>query len=239
MNKQTKLYFKHLYKMRPHALAVLFGLLLIIDMMEISVTGYIIHKGINITNNHRIFLIIIMFLIGLSHGNGGFDELMSIRGNRKAYFKGCICAILSNCFVLGIVDGCVLHLITSINGGINSALYPNVFMHHVYYSSLDIVRNIVMCIFVTSLGFLVGSISYRLPRKYFGAILGALCGMLCSISYGRAELGLGFISGFCEMIWSGSSLLYLGISPLFIISSIVLLYEAPIKAYTASYNEGK
>lgn len=225
-------YFRNLYKMNLKTLLIIYLIPFFIDVLQIVFMAYIMSVGIDLRKGHRIFLFLIMFLMGNNHSSVEFDGFISIRGNRKAFLKGCILAMISNSIVLGVVDMGILNLITYI--GSRPKMHD--FLRFVYYDLKDIGVNIMLYSGATSMGFCVGSLDYVATKNLFTILLMVIVGVfyktfigghLSSTQY--ATLTAVFLR---DGIWC-----YAWCIPLFIIGGILMLYKAPIKTYAHALGE--
>lgn len=232
MIKQIEVYFKNLYVMNLKVLSIIFIMPLFIDFLQILFRGYLISEGIDLRIGHRVCLCIVMLIVGNGHSSSSFNGLISIRGNRKAFLKGCILAMIANSLVLGIVDVGVMNLITSIGS------WPkrHDWLHVVYYNLKDIGINSMLYLWATSIGFLIGSLDYVLMKNSFSILLMLIIGV-----FYKTFIGGGLSQAhdsICKEIFLQDGIgRYAWCIPFFIIGGILLLYKAPIKAYAHRLGE--
>lgn len=232
MLKQIEVYFKNLYTMNLKALVVIYIIPLFIDLMQILFMAYIIPVGIDLRKGHRVFLFIMMFIIGNGHSSHSFDGLISIRGNRKAFLKGCILAMIANSIVLGIVDVGVMNLITFIGSFPKRYDYLQI----VYYDLKDIGINIVLYLWAASIGFLIGSLDYVLTKKLFVIVF-----MMIVVMFYKAFIVEGLSQehylALTDIFLQDGIWRYAWCIPFFIVGGILLLGKAPIKTYAHGLGE--
>lgn len=232
MPKQVKAYFKSLYTMNLKALGIIYVIPLFIDIIQILYMVYLVSVGVDLRKGHRAVLLIMMFMIGNSHSSSSFDGLISIRGNRKAFLKGCILAMIANSIVLTIVDVGVMNFITFIGS------FPKRHddLQIVYYDLKDIGINIVLYLGAASSGFFIGSLDYVLTKNLFVILLMMIAGGFYKTFIGggltRAQYAI-----LTEIFFEGGIWRYVWCIPLFIIGGILLLYKAPIKTYAHGLGE--
>lgn len=232
MLKQIEVYFKNLYTMNLKALLIIYIIPLFIDLLQIVFRAYLIPVGIDLRKGHRIFLFIMMFMIGNGYSSHSFDGLISIRGNRKAFLKGCILAMIANSIVIGIVDMGVMNLITYI--GSRPKIHD--YLYFVYYDLKDIGINMVLYLWAMSVGFLIGSLDYVLTKNLFVIVLMIIVTIFYKAFIGE-DFNQGHYSALTNIFLQDGIWRYAWCIPFFMVGGILLLSKAPIKIYAHGLGE--
>lgn len=232
MPKEVAVYFKNLYSIRLKVLLLIYVIPLFIDVMQILFKVYVMPMGVDLRMGHRVYLCILMCLIGNGHSSNSFNGLISIRGNRKAFLKGCILAMSAECIVLGIADWGVMNLITFIG----SLPKRQSYLDFVYYGVKDIGINIVLYLWAASIGFFIGSIDYRLTKRLFTVFMMVVATIIYKMLTGE-NAALNEAAGLKNIFLQDGIWKYAGCIIFFIAIGSLVLYKAPIRTYAHGIGE--
>ncbi len=232
MPRQVEVYFKNLYKMDLKTLCLIYLIPLFIDVIQLVFMAYMIPERIDLRKGHRICFLLLMFLIGHNHSNE-FNGLISIRGNRNAFLKGCILAMLANSIVLGIADVGFMNLIINC---IKSLPVLHSYLHFTYYDIQDIAINMMLYLWATSIGFFIGSLDYRFTKSITFSLIGIMIVLFYQMFISK-RLTENHYWSLEEILLQDGIWEYIWLIPIFIVGGILLLCRAPIKAYAKSLEQ--